>query len=129
MLDHVTPADTLEEVARLLDYAQLRRRQRQLFEEEGRLLGIGLALCVEPSSIGTMDPSSSDTARLRVEQDGTVTAFLATGSGGQGVETTMAQVVAGELNLDVDDVRVVQGDTGSTPYGRGTGASGTAVIT
>jgi carbon-monoxide dehydrogenase large subunit len=129
ILDHVTPADTLEEVARLLDYAQLRRRQRQLFEEEGRLLGIGLALCVEPSSIGTMDPISSDTARLRVEQDGTVTAFLATGSGGQGVETTMAQVVAGELNLDVDDVRVVQGDTGSTPYGRGTGASGTAVIT
>jgi carbon-monoxide dehydrogenase large subunit len=129
VLDHVTPADTLEEVARLLDYAQARQRQRRLFEEEGRLLGIGLALCVEPSSIGTMDPISSDTARLRVEPDGTVTAYLATGSGGQGVETTMAQVVAGELGLDVDLVRVVQGDTGDTPYGRGTGASGTAVIT
>jgi carbon-monoxide dehydrogenase large subunit len=129
MLDHVTPADALEEVARRLDYAQLRQRQRRVFEEEGRLLGIGLALCIEPSSIGTLDPISSDTARLRVEQDGTVTAFLATGSGGQGVETTMAQVVAAELDLDVDDVRVVQGDTGSTPYGRGTGASGTAVIT
>jgi aerobic carbon-monoxide dehydrogenase large subunit len=129
VLDHVTPADTLAEVARLLDYAQLRRRQRQVYEAEGRLLGLGLALCVEPSSIGTMDPISSDTARLRVEQDGTVTAFLGTGSGGQGVETTMAQVVAAELDLDVDDVKVVQGDTGSTPYGRGTGASGTAVIT
>ena len=66
-----------------------------------------------------MDPISTDTARLRVETDGTVTAFLATASGGQGVETTMAQVVAGELDLDVDDVRVVQGDTGATPYGRG----------
>jgi carbon-monoxide dehydrogenase large subunit len=129
VLDHVTPADALEEVAKRLDYAQLRQRQRRLFEEEGRLLGIGLAMCIEPSSIGTMDPISSDTARLRVEQDGTVTAFLATGAGGQGVETTMAQVVAAELDLDVDDVRVVQGDTGSTPYGRGTGASGTAVIT
>ena len=129
VLDHVTPAETLEEVARLLDYPELRRRQRRAFEDEGRLLGLGLALCVEPSSIGTMDPIASDTARLRVEPDGTVTAFLGTGSGGQGVETTMAQVVAGELNLDVDDVRVVQGDTGETPYGRGTGASGTAVIT
>ncbi|GAA3348243.1 xanthine dehydrogenase family protein molybdopterin-binding subunit [Amorphoplanes nipponensis] len=129
MLDHVTPADTLEEVARLLDYDRLRERQRRLFEQEGRLLGLGLALCVEPSSIGTMDPISTDTARLRVEPDGTVTAFLATGSGGQGVETTMAQVVAGELGLAVDAVRVVQGDTGDTPYGRGTGASGTAVIT
>ena len=129
VLDHVTPAETLEEVARLLSYPHLRRRQRRLFEEEGRLLGIGLALCLEPSSIGTMDSIASDTARLRVEQDGTVTAFLATGSGGQGVETTMAQVVAAELHLDTDDVRVVQGDTGATPYGRGTGASGTAVIT
>ncbi|MFB9235726.1 molybdopterin-dependent oxidoreductase [Plantactinospora siamensis] len=128
-IDHVTPADTLEEVARRLDYTESRRRQRRLFAEQGRLLGLGLALCVEPSSIGTMDPISTDTARLRVEPDGTVTAFLATGSGGQGVETTMAQVVAGELGLGVDDVRVVQGDTGATPYGRGTGASGTAVIT
>ena len=129
VLDHVTPADTLEEVARRLDYSQLRRRQRRLFDEEGRLFGIGLALCVEPSSIGTMEPIDSDTARLRVEQDGTVTAFLGTGSGGQGVETTMVQVVAAELDLELDDVRVVQGDTGATPYGRGTGASGTAVIT
>jgi carbon-monoxide dehydrogenase large subunit len=129
VLDHVTPAETLEEVARLLDYLELRRRQRRLFEDEGRLFGLGIAMCVEPSSIGTMDPIASDTARLRVESDGTVTAFLGTGSGGQGVETTMAQVLAGELDLEVDDVRVVQGDTGNTPYGRGTGASGTAVIT
>jgi aerobic carbon-monoxide dehydrogenase large subunit len=129
VLDHVTLAGTLEEVARQLDYSQLRRRQRRLFEDESRLLGIGLAMGLEPSSIGTMDPIASDTARLQVEQDGTVTAFLATGAGGQGVETTMAQVVAAELELDVDDVQVVQGDTGATPYGRGTGASGTAVIT
>ncbi|MFI6318296.1 molybdopterin-dependent oxidoreductase [Nonomuraea sp. NPDC050556] len=128
-LDHVTPAETLEEVARELDYPELRRRQRRLLEEEGRLVGIGLAMGLEPSSIGTMQPIDRDTARLRVEQDGTVTAFLATGAGGQGVETTMAQVVAAELGLDLGEVRVVQGDTGATPYGRGTGASGTAVIT
>ena len=105
VLDHVTPADTLEEVARLLGYSHMRRRQRRMFEEEGRLLGLGLALCLEPSSIGTMDPIASDTARLRVEEDGTVTVFLATGSGGQGVETTMAQVVAAELHLQPDDVQ------------------------
>lgn len=129
VLDHVTPAETLEDVARRLDYAGFRRRQRRLAVEEGRLLGVGVVLCIEPSSIGTMDPISSDTARLRVAQDGTITAFLATGAGGQGVETTMAQVVAAELGVDVDDVLVVQGDTETTPYGRGTGASGTAVIT
>ncbi|MFI6599326.1 molybdopterin-dependent oxidoreductase [Nonomuraea sp. NPDC050536] len=129
VLDHVTPAETLEEVARRLDYQGIRRRQRRLLEEEGRLVGVGLAIGLEPSSIGTMEPIDRDTARLQVEQDGTVTAYLATGAGGQGVETTMAQVVAAELDLDLEDVRVVQGDTGATPYGRGTGASGTAVIT
>jgi carbon-monoxide dehydrogenase large subunit len=129
VLDHVTPSETLEEVARRLDYAELRTCQRRVFEEEGRLLGLGLALCVEPSSIGKMEPIGSDTARLRLDREDRVTAFLATGSGGQGVETTMAQVIAGELDIADGDVTVVQGDTGATPYGRGTGASGTAVIT
>jgi carbon-monoxide dehydrogenase large subunit len=40
----------------------------------------------------------------------------------------MAQVVADELGLDLDDISIVQGDTDATPYGRGTGGSGTAVI-
>ncbi|MFF3667009.1 molybdopterin-dependent oxidoreductase [Microtetraspora malaysiensis] len=129
VLDHVTPAQTLEEVAARLDYPEVRLRQRRLLAEEGRLIGVGIAIGLEPSSIGTMQPIDRDTARLRVELDGTITAYLATGAGGQGVETTMAQVVAAELDVDLDAVRVVQGDTDATPYGRGTGASGTAVIT
>jgi len=57
-----------------------------------------------------------------------VTVLLGTGSHGQGVETTMAQVVAEHLGVAIDDVVVVQGDTASAPFGAGTGGSRTAVV-
>ena len=45
-----------------------------------------------------------------------------------GHETTLAQVVADELSIDLDDVMVIQGDTAVTPYGLGSWGSRTAVI-
>ncbi len=35
---------------------------------------------------------------------------------GQGTETTLAQVAAHHLEIDMADVRVVWGDTDQTPY-------------
>src|SRR5262249_45884443 len=49
-------------------------------------------------------------------------------SHGQSLETTIAQVVADELGLELDNVRVLQGDTASTPAGSGTGGSRSAVL-
>jgi carbon-monoxide dehydrogenase large subunit len=69
-----------------------------------------------------------ETATVRVQPSGTVSVMLGTGSHGQGVETTMAQVVAEHLGVDIDDVVVVQGDTASAPFGAGTGGSRTAVV-
>jgi carbon-monoxide dehydrogenase large subunit len=65
---------------------------------------------------------------VRVQPSGTVTVHLGTGSHGQSVETTMAQVVADRLGVDLDAVTVVQGDTATAPYGGGTGGSRTAVV-
>src|SRR5438270_5986458 len=47
---------------------------------------------------------------------------------GQSLETTIAQVVADELGIDVSHVRVLQGDTDAAPTGPGTGGSRSAVI-
>jgi carbon-monoxide dehydrogenase large subunit len=41
-------------------------------------------------------------------------------SSGQGIETVMAQIVAGELGVGLEQVEVVHGDTDLTPYGLGT---------
>ena len=47
---------------------------------------------------------------------------------GQGLRTTLAQIIADEIGVTPHDVRVVHGDTDRTPYGWGTFASRSLVI-
>jgi carbon-monoxide dehydrogenase large subunit len=126
MLEHVTPAETLEQAVEIIGYDAFRDEQRRAFDE-GRLLGVGIGLYVEPTSMGAGN-LGVETATVRVQPSGTVTVLLGTGSHGQGIETTMAQVVAEHLGVEIEDVVVVQGDTASAPFGAGTGGSRTAVI-
>jgi len=49
-------------------------------------------------------------------------------SHGQGMETTMAQVANSVLGIDTDNVRLVHGDTGLTPYSTGTWGSRSMVM-
>ncbi|MDP9264577.1 MAG: molybdopterin-dependent oxidoreductase [Chloroflexota bacterium] len=58
--------------------------------------------------------------RIRVEADGSVTAFSGKVEYGQGVRTAFAQVVADELDVPLEQVRVVLGDTAQVPYDHGT---------
>jgi carbon-monoxide dehydrogenase large subunit len=126
VLDDVSSSATLEQAAEVLGYPGLRAEQQRA-RADGRLLGIGLSLYVEPSglAIGSL---SSEAATVAVSVNGQVQALMSTASHGQSVETTVAQVVADELGVDVGDVTVVQGDTAASPYGPGTGGSRSAVI-
>lgn len=122
----ITPRETLEQALEILDYDAFRREQAEA-REQGRLLGLGLSVHVEPTSMA--GPTlHTEGATVRVESSGRVVAYLGTTSHGQSVETTMAQIVADTLGVGYDDVTVVQADTQSTPYGPGTGGSRTAVI-
>ena len=125
--DEVTPAATLEQAAEKIGYREFREKQ-QAWREEGRLMGIGISLLAEPTSMafGWM---SSDGATVRVGGSGRVDVVTSAANHGQGVETTIAQVVADELGVDVSHVRVLQGDTDSAPLGPGTGGSRSAVST
>ena len=124
--DEVTPSGTLEQALAMLDYPAFRREQ-EAARAEGRDLGVGVSVYIEPSSMAS-STLYTEGATVRVEPGGRVTAFLGTTSHGQSIETTMAQVVADSLGVDVADVTVVQADSASTPYGPGTGGSRTAVI-
>ena len=68
-------------------------------------------------------PYSTEPAHIRVQPDGTVDVYLGSGSHGQGLETTTAQLVSEFLGVAFDDVTVHQGDTSETPYAFGTGGS------
>jgi aerobic carbon-monoxide dehydrogenase large subunit len=122
----ITPLETLEQALEILDYEAFRKEQAAA-RAEGRLLGLGLSVYVEPTSMSG-NALHTEGATVRVESSGRVTAYLGTTSHGQSVETTMAQVVADTLGVNYEDVTVVQADTQSTPYGPGTGGSRTAVI-
>lgn len=89
------------------------------------LTGIGSAITVSP---GMPVPTGTESATIRMDPAGTVTAVFGIASHGQGLETTLAQVVADELGVPLDTVRVVHGDTALSPYGTGTYASRSTVL-
>ncbi|MBI3089862.1 MAG: xanthine dehydrogenase family protein molybdopterin-binding subunit [Candidatus Tectomicrobia bacterium] len=125
----------LETALRHLDYAEERRRQEEL-RRQGRCRGIGLACYVELTALGSASPSgpgleenpASDAASLEMDPSGKVAAKFGITSHGQSLETTLAQVVADEVGVRLEDVTVHQGDTDVSPYGMGTFASRAAVI-
>jgi carbon-monoxide dehydrogenase large subunit len=63
-----------------------------------------------------------------MDTSGTVTATCGLGPTGQGHETTLAQIIAGQLGIRVQDVTVLHGDTDNAPVGGGTGGSRSGTI-
>jgi carbon-monoxide dehydrogenase large subunit len=99
--------------------AALRAEQKQRAERGDRmLLGVGMACYVEMCGFGPFE-----SAVVRVEPSGTVTAYTGTSAHGQGHETAFAQIIADRLGVPFDDVVVRHGDTLNTPMGNGTGGS------
>ncbi|WGF89776.1 xanthine dehydrogenase family protein molybdopterin-binding subunit [Marinivivus vitaminiproducens] len=82
--------------------------------ERGMLLGRGFANYVE-SSIGT----PKERAEIEIKPDGTVEVVIGTQPSGQGHETSFAQVVADMLQLPVEKVWIVLGDTDIVSVGGG----------
>jgi carbon-monoxide dehydrogenase large subunit len=100
-------------------YAKLRSEQRERLARNDRtILGVGLAVYVEMCGFGPFE-----SAVVRVEPGGGVTAFTGASAHGQGHETTFAQIIADHLGVDFDKVVVRHGDTLNTPMGHGTGGS------
>jgi aerobic carbon-monoxide dehydrogenase large subunit len=115
------------EYTRALDHALVKagyedlRRQQQAARAQGRLMGVGLASYVE--ICGFEEDEVSD---LVVADDGRVTVLTGSASHGQGHETAYAQLVADELQIPMEMVKVVQGDTALVRNGVGTFGSRSA---
>jgi carbon-monoxide dehydrogenase large subunit len=89
--------------------------------ESPRLIGIGLAYELTPEGgaiPGTM-VAGYDSSTVRVGPDGSVMLLTGVTTPGTGNPTGMAQIVADELGVTVESIRVVQGDTTTCPYGFG----------
>ena len=120
----------LEKAMALIDYKALRVEQAQK-RAAGQLMGIGVSSYVEICAFGPKGSAPFglyESARVRVEQSGTVMVYSGSSPHGQGEETTFAQLVAEELSIPVENVMIIHGDTDSTPEGHGTYGSRTAAV-
>jgi carbon-monoxide dehydrogenase large subunit len=74
------------------------------------------------------DTDLFESATVRANGDGTVTVITGTSPHGQGHETAWAQLVAGELGVSIEQIRVHHGDTAVVPVGLGTFGSRSAAV-
>jgi carbon-monoxide dehydrogenase large subunit len=133
--DRASFTESMLKAREALGYEALRSEQVRA-RAQGHWLGIGFASYAELTGIGSaisVSPGATvatgtEAATIRVDPSGTVTAIFGIASHGQGLETSLAQVVADELGVPLEDVRVVHGDTQLSPYGTGTYASRSAVL-
>jgi carbon-monoxide dehydrogenase large subunit len=112
----------LEKALQVVGYRELREEQRRL-RQQGRYLGIGIGSYVELTGVGPSRGFGApvwEAAVVRAEPDGTVTVVSGSPSQGQGHETSFAQIVAGELGVPFESVRVLTGDTAVGVTGIGT---------
>jgi aerobic carbon-monoxide dehydrogenase large subunit len=133
--DSGTVSECLDLLLDWTDYPNLRSEQTKR-RASGRLVGIGVVPFIEQTAHtskeflqrGVPIVFGYETTKLRLTPDGRLVISSSIHSHGQGLETTLAQMAADELGLDLSDIRVEFGDTDQVPYGSGTFASRSAVL-
>jgi len=114
-------AGALDKVLAGAGYPQLRAEQARRRERGDAVqLGIGLSSYVE---ITAADAEGGETARVVVNDDGTVTVYTGSSAHGQGHDTAWAMIVENDLAIPMAKVTVKHGDTDEVPDGSGTYAS------
>jgi carbon-monoxide dehydrogenase large subunit len=127
--------ECLEGACRYVDYPSL-VRERDEARKAGRWVGIGLASYAELTGIGSrisVAPgmpinTGTETSKIEIDATGAITAAFGISSHGQGLETTLAQVIVDELGCKLEDIEVKHGDSALVPMASGTYASRSAVL-
>jgi aerobic carbon-monoxide dehydrogenase large subunit len=135
VFDEGTYVETLEIAAAAIDLPRFRTRQRDA-RAHGRFLGVGFASFSERTGYGSPAFAARgmaitpgwETVEIVMDPSGQVEARIGASPHGQGLATTLAQLVADTIGVLPTNVRVVHGDTDRTPYGWGTFASRSLVI-
>ncbi|UFS74963.1 xanthine dehydrogenase family protein molybdopterin-binding subunit [Tardiphaga sp. 37S4] len=130
----------LAKLREMMDYDRLRAEQAEL-RTKGIHRGIGIATFVEITNpgpafygVGGARISSQDGAIIKVTPSGDVHCSISVTELGQGTETIIGQIVAEHLGVDSNRIKVMTGDTDTTPHGgatyacRGAGIGGETAL-
>ena len=127
--------EAVRRAAKLIDVGAVRTRQKH-GEPDGRRIGLGFAVFCEQGAHGTsvyhgwgipMVPGHEQCS-ARLSPDGMLELRIGAHSHGQGMETSLAQVAHTVLGVAPENVRLIHGDTGLTPYSTGTWGSRSMVM-
>jgi carbon-monoxide dehydrogenase large subunit len=133
--DEASYQQTLAMAAKAIDVLAFRKRQGEA-RSKGRHLGIGFATFCERTGYGSPAFAARgmaitpgwETVIVSVDPSGFVEARIGSSPHGQGLRTTLAQIIADEIGIAPDMIKVLHGDTDTAPYGWGTFASRSLVI-
>ncbi|MDI6861420.1 MAG: molybdopterin-dependent oxidoreductase [Caldisericia bacterium] len=87
--------------------------------------GVGMAIMMQGSGIPLIDMAS---ARVKLNDDGTFHLFVGATDIGTGSDTVLAQILAEEIGVSYDKVKVYSSDTDFTPFDTGAYASSTTYV-
>lgn len=112
------------------------REKVERLRREGRYVGLGISSYVEICGLGPSSVARAtgfglglwESTTIRVHPTGKVTVYTGASPHGQGEETTFAQLVADQLQIPMEDVEIVHGDTAMIPFGMGTYGSRTTPV-
>ncbi|MFZ0609970.1 MAG: molybdopterin cofactor-binding domain-containing protein, partial [Xanthobacteraceae bacterium] len=135
VFDEGSYIECLDRAAAAIDVDAFRARQSEA-RSRGRYFGLGFATFSERTGYGSpafaargMEITPGwEMVELTMDPSGRAEARIGASPHGQGLRTTLAQIVADQLGISPAEVRVVHGDTDRTPYGWGTFASRSLVV-
>ncbi|MFZ1923954.1 MAG: molybdopterin cofactor-binding domain-containing protein, partial [Xanthobacteraceae bacterium] len=135
VFDEGSYIECLDRAAAAIDVDAFRARQSEA-RSRGRYFGLGFATFSERTGYGSAAFAARgmeitpgwEMVELTMDPSGRAEARIGASPHGQGLRTTLAQIVADQLGISPAEVRVVHGDTDRTPYGWGTFASRSLVV-
>jgi carbon-monoxide dehydrogenase large subunit len=134
--DEGTYREAMELAAEHVDIPAFRSRQQAARAGGGPQPGIGICTFSERTGYGTPAFAARamgvtpgyENVDLDMDPSGYVTVRIGASPHGQGLATALSQIIADEVGVTPDRVRVVASDTDRTPYGWGSFASRAMVL-
>ena len=125
--------ECLKSALKLIDYKELRKSQKKNsvnwlgigIASYGELTGIGSKISVAP---GMPLNTGHESSTIELDSTGSISANFAIASHGQGLETTLAQIIADVIGTRPEEIKINQGNTSLIKHGTGTYASRSAAI-
>ena len=126
--DSISPLETFEQALEMLDYEAFRAEQAEA-RTRGPLPRRGRRRPTSSRRPRGSAAYATEAATIRIEPSGEVNVYIAGGSTGNSIETTVVQLTADALGVTIDDVATIQGDTAVTGFGAGAAGSRSGSMT